>query len=149
MGNPKGFLELTREEEDHRPIEERIHDWREMVIPAAPVERALELRARRWRLAAVLGGVLLTALLAGIVLRDARRLSVAEIGGSLETVAPPGWKLLGAAALVVWLALALVGVISARTQDSRSQRDGSPNISPYRHAKPASPGGRPDPGRTL
>ena len=36
MGNPKGFLELTREEEDHRTIEERIHDWREMVIPAAP-----------------------------------------------------------------------------------------------------------------
>src|SRR5450755_4432822 len=38
MGNPKGFLELKREEEDHRPIEERIHDWREMVIPAAPAQ---------------------------------------------------------------------------------------------------------------
>jgi glutamate synthase (NADPH/NADH) small chain len=36
MGNPKGFLEQQREEEDERPIEERVHDWREMVIPAAP-----------------------------------------------------------------------------------------------------------------
>jgi hypothetical protein len=115
-----------------------------VVIPAAG-ERALELRARRWRIASVLGGLVLTGLLAGIVLRDARRAGVAEIGGSLETVAPLGWKLLGAAALVVWLALVLVGVISAPTQDSRSQRDGNPDISPYRHAKPASPGGRSDP----
>jgi glutamate synthase (NADPH/NADH) small chain len=38
MGNPKGFLELKREEENHRPIEERIHDWREMIVPAAPAQ---------------------------------------------------------------------------------------------------------------
>jgi glutamate synthase (NADPH/NADH) small chain len=38
MGNPKGFLELPREEEDERPIEERVHDWREMVVPAAPAQ---------------------------------------------------------------------------------------------------------------
>jgi glutamate synthase (NADPH) small chain len=38
MGNPKGFLELAREEEDERPIEERVHDWREMVIPASPAQ---------------------------------------------------------------------------------------------------------------
>jgi glutamate synthase (NADPH) small chain len=38
MGNPKGFLELPREEEDERPIEERVHDWREMVIPAEPAQ---------------------------------------------------------------------------------------------------------------
>src|SRR5271154_4367934 len=34
MGNPKGFLELGREEEDERPIEERVRDWREMGVPA-------------------------------------------------------------------------------------------------------------------
>jgi glutamate synthase (NADPH/NADH) small chain len=34
MGNPKGFLEVAREEEDERPIEERVQDWHEMVVAA-------------------------------------------------------------------------------------------------------------------
>src|ERR1700733_3735697 len=36
MGDPKGFLKVQRVEEDERPVDERVHDWREMVIPAAP-----------------------------------------------------------------------------------------------------------------
>jgi glutamate synthase (NADPH/NADH) small chain len=34
MGDPKGFLKLSREEEDERPVSERVHDWRELVVPA-------------------------------------------------------------------------------------------------------------------
>jgi glutamate synthase (NADPH/NADH) small chain len=36
MGDPKGFLKVPRIEEDDRPIEERIHDWHELVVPAPP-----------------------------------------------------------------------------------------------------------------
>jgi glutamate synthase (NADPH/NADH) small chain len=35
MGDPKGFLKVAREEEDDRPIEERVQDWQELVVPAA------------------------------------------------------------------------------------------------------------------
>src|SRR5579864_9438999 len=35
MGDPKGFLKVTRVEEDERPIDERVHDWRELVVPAS------------------------------------------------------------------------------------------------------------------
>jgi glutamate synthase (NADPH/NADH) small chain len=34
MGDPKGFLKVTRAEEDDRAIEERVQDWRELVVPA-------------------------------------------------------------------------------------------------------------------
>jgi glutamate synthase (NADPH/NADH) small chain len=34
MGDPKGFLKVTRAEEDERAIEERVHDWRELAVPA-------------------------------------------------------------------------------------------------------------------
>src|ERR1700730_11398887 len=36
MGDPKGFLKVTRAEEDDRAIEERVQDWRELVVPATP-----------------------------------------------------------------------------------------------------------------
>jgi glutamate synthase (NADPH/NADH) small chain len=35
MGDPKGFLKVTRVEEDDRAIEERVHDWREVHLPAS------------------------------------------------------------------------------------------------------------------
>jgi glutamate synthase (NADPH/NADH) small chain len=35
MGDPKGFLKLARVDEDEREIEQRVHDWREIVIPAS------------------------------------------------------------------------------------------------------------------
>ena len=35
MGDPKGFLKVSRVEEDDRPIAERVHDWREIVEPAS------------------------------------------------------------------------------------------------------------------
>ncbi len=34
MGDPKGFLKVEREEEDERPVEERVHDWDELVVRA-------------------------------------------------------------------------------------------------------------------
>jgi glutamate synthase (NADPH/NADH) small chain len=34
MGDPKGFLKVTREEEEERAIAERVRDWREIVQPA-------------------------------------------------------------------------------------------------------------------
>jgi glutamate synthase (NADPH) small chain len=36
MGDPKGFLKVERFEEDDRPVEERVHDWREIVEHAGP-----------------------------------------------------------------------------------------------------------------
>jgi glutamate synthase (NADPH/NADH) small chain len=36
MGDPKGFLKVSRVEEADRAIEERIRDWHEMVVPPAP-----------------------------------------------------------------------------------------------------------------
>ena len=38
MGDPKGFLKLSREEEDERPVSERVHDWRELVVPATEAQ---------------------------------------------------------------------------------------------------------------
>jgi glutamate synthase (NADPH/NADH) small chain len=34
MGDPRGFLKVPRVEEDERPVEERLHDWREIVVSA-------------------------------------------------------------------------------------------------------------------
>jgi glutamate synthase (NADPH/NADH) small chain len=36
MGDPKGFLKVERVEEDDRPIDERVHDWREITEHASP-----------------------------------------------------------------------------------------------------------------
>ena len=36
MSDPKGFLKVSRVEEDERAIEERIHDWHELVLAAGP-----------------------------------------------------------------------------------------------------------------
>jgi glutamate synthase (NADPH/NADH) small chain len=38
MGDPKGFLKVPRVEEDERPIDERVSDWRELVVPASDVD---------------------------------------------------------------------------------------------------------------
>lgn len=35
MGDPRGFLKVAREEEDERAVEERLHDWREIVLAGA------------------------------------------------------------------------------------------------------------------
>lgn len=35
MGDPKGFLKVTRAEEDERPVEERVHDWHEITLHGA------------------------------------------------------------------------------------------------------------------
>ncbi len=35
MGDPRGFLHVPRTDEDERPVGERVHDWREVVVPAA------------------------------------------------------------------------------------------------------------------
>ncbi len=34
MGDPKGFLKVPRVEEDERPVDERVHDWHELVVHA-------------------------------------------------------------------------------------------------------------------
>jgi glutamate synthase (NADPH/NADH) small chain len=34
VGDPKGFLKVSRIEEDERPVDERVHDWRELVVHA-------------------------------------------------------------------------------------------------------------------
>jgi glutamate synthase (NADPH/NADH) small chain len=36
MGDPKGFIKVSREDEDERAIEERVQDWRELIVPASP-----------------------------------------------------------------------------------------------------------------
>ncbi len=33
MGNPRGFLQIERVKPPHRPVEERIRDWREVYLP--------------------------------------------------------------------------------------------------------------------
>jgi glutamate synthase (NADPH/NADH) small chain len=38
MGDPKGFLKVERVEEDDRPVEQRVQDWREIIVPAAEDE---------------------------------------------------------------------------------------------------------------
>jgi glutamate synthase (NADPH) small chain len=35
MGDPKGFLKVSRVEEDERAIDERVHDWHELVLAAS------------------------------------------------------------------------------------------------------------------
>ncbi|HXX66382.1 MAG TPA: glutamate synthase subunit beta [Polyangiaceae bacterium] len=35
MGDPKGFLKVSREEEDERSIDERVRDWREITVHAS------------------------------------------------------------------------------------------------------------------
>jgi glutamate synthase (NADPH/NADH) small chain len=35
MGDPKGFLKVSRVEEDEREIGERVRDWHELVVPAS------------------------------------------------------------------------------------------------------------------
>ena len=36
MGKPTGFIEVARQKQPTRPIEERLHDWREVYLPAEP-----------------------------------------------------------------------------------------------------------------
>jgi glutamate synthase (NADPH) small chain len=36
MSDPKGFLKVSRIEEDERAIDERVHDWHELVVAAGP-----------------------------------------------------------------------------------------------------------------
>jgi glutamate synthase (NADPH) small chain len=38
LGDPKGFLEVPRVEEDERPVDERVHDWHELVVHAPEAE---------------------------------------------------------------------------------------------------------------
>jgi glutamate synthase (NADPH/NADH) small chain len=38
VGDPKGFLKVPRVEEDERPVDERVHDWRELVVHAPEAE---------------------------------------------------------------------------------------------------------------
>jgi glutamate synthase (NADPH/NADH) small chain len=38
MGDPKGFLRVERVEEDERPVEERVKDWRELTLQASPAD---------------------------------------------------------------------------------------------------------------
>jgi glutamate synthase (NADPH) small chain len=45
MGKPRGFIEIRRSKNDHRPIEERIHDYREYELPL-PDDRLREQAAR-------------------------------------------------------------------------------------------------------
>jgi len=33
MGKPTGFIEFTREKQPYRPVEERVHDWRQVALP--------------------------------------------------------------------------------------------------------------------
>jgi glutamate synthase (NADPH/NADH) small chain len=45
MGKPTGFLENGRAKQPYRPVEERIHDWRQVMQPW-PVEPLKEQAAR-------------------------------------------------------------------------------------------------------
>jgi glutamate synthase (NADPH/NADH) small chain len=38
MGDPKGFLKVPRVEEDERPVDERVRDWHELVVPATEAQ---------------------------------------------------------------------------------------------------------------
>ncbi|HWE27859.1 MAG TPA: glutamate synthase, partial [Polyangia bacterium] len=35
MGKLRGFLEIDRQKPTSRPVDERLHDWREFVLPLA------------------------------------------------------------------------------------------------------------------
>ena len=45
MGNPTGFMQFGRVESDHRPVEERVRDWREIELPL--IDSALNQQAAR------------------------------------------------------------------------------------------------------
>ena len=45
MGKPTGFIEIQRKKHPTRPIEERIHDWREVYLPS-PTGDLMEQGAR-------------------------------------------------------------------------------------------------------
>jgi glutamate synthase (NADPH) small chain len=45
MGKPRGFLEIRRSKNDHRPIEERVHDYHEFELPL-PDDKLREQAAR-------------------------------------------------------------------------------------------------------
>ena len=36
MGKPTGFIEIQRKKHPSRPVEERVHDWREVYLPYPP-----------------------------------------------------------------------------------------------------------------
>src|SRR6516162_1882681 len=38
MGDPKGFMRVPRVEEDERPVDERVRDWHELVVPGDPAQ---------------------------------------------------------------------------------------------------------------
>src|SRR5437870_1203439 len=35
MGKPTGFIEINRKKHPTRPVDERVHDWREVYLPSA------------------------------------------------------------------------------------------------------------------
>jgi glutamate synthase (NADPH/NADH) small chain len=45
MGKPTGFIEIQRKKHPTRPVEERLHDWREVYLPYPPGE--LEMQGAR------------------------------------------------------------------------------------------------------
>src|SRR5262245_63588040 len=45
MGKPTGFIEIQRKKHPTRPVEERIHDWREVYLPS-PTADLMEQGAR-------------------------------------------------------------------------------------------------------
>src|SRR5580698_6088682 len=45
MGDPRGFLKVPRVEEDERSVEERVHDWKE-IVEHAPPEQVKEQASR-------------------------------------------------------------------------------------------------------
>ncbi len=49
MADPQGFLHVAKQDARKRPVEERIHDWREVYAPQSPSERDREVseQARR------------------------------------------------------------------------------------------------------
>src|SRR5579871_2369690 len=38
MGDPRAFLKVKRIGDEKRPVMERVNDWRELVVPAAPAD---------------------------------------------------------------------------------------------------------------
>ena len=45
MGKPTGFIEIHRKKHPTRPVEERVHDWREVYLPS-PTGDLMEQGAR-------------------------------------------------------------------------------------------------------
>ena len=46
MGKPTGFIEIQRKKHPSRPVDERVHDWREVYLPS-PTSDLMEQGARR------------------------------------------------------------------------------------------------------